>query len=72
LSALTSVAPSPTSCLQVHDRERADSRLGNEDPDRGAVGPRQTNVGEAGKPPQDSTGYGNAYVQKYKQLWGIT
>jgi ribose transport system substrate-binding protein len=32
----------------------------------------ETNVGEAGKPPQDSTGYGNAYVQKYKQLWGIT
>ena len=32
----------------------------------------ETNVGEAGKPPQDSTGYGNAYVQKYKQLWGMT
>jgi ribose transport system substrate-binding protein len=31
-----------------------------------------TNVDQAGKPPKDSTGYGNAYVAAYKKLWGLT
>ena len=30
----------------------------------------ETNVGEAGKPPQDSTGYGNAYVQNTSSSGG--
>lgn len=29
------------------------------------------NVDETGKPPRISTGYGNAYVSGYKQLWGL-
>ena len=31
----------------------------------------KSNVGQAGTPPKDSTGYGNAYVAKYKALWGL-
>ena len=30
-----------------------------------------TNVGQAGTPPKDSTGYGTAYVTAYKKLWGL-
>ena len=30
-----------------------------------------SNVDQAGKPPKDSTGYGNAYVAAYKKLWGL-
>lgn len=29
------------------------------------------NIKDAGNPPQLSTGYGNAYVQGYKKLWGV-
>jgi ribose transport system substrate-binding protein len=32
----------------------------------------KSNVDQAGKPPKDSTGYGNAYVAAYKKLWGLT
>jgi len=31
----------------------------------------KTNVDQAGAPPKDSTGYGNAYAAKYKALWGL-
>lgn len=31
----------------------------------------KSNVAQTGKPPQDSTGYGNAYVAAYKKLWGL-
>lgn len=31
----------------------------------------KSNVGEAGTPPRDSSGYGNAYIQGYKKLWGL-
>jgi ribose transport system substrate-binding protein len=31
----------------------------------------KANVAQAGTPPKDSTGYGNAYVQRYKSLWGL-
>jgi len=32
----------------------------------------KSNVHQAGTPPKDSTGYGNAYVAAYKKLWGLT
>src|SRR6185437_4744154 len=31
----------------------------------------KSNVAQAGTPPKDSTGYGNAYVAAYKKLWGL-
>jgi ribose transport system substrate-binding protein len=31
----------------------------------------KSNVNQAGTPPKDSTGYGNAYVTKYRALWGL-
>ena len=31
----------------------------------------KSNVAQAGTPPKDSTGYGNAYVERYKALWGL-
>jgi ribose transport system substrate-binding protein len=31
----------------------------------------KSNVAQAGTPPHDSTGYGHAYVGKYKELWGL-
>jgi ribose transport system substrate-binding protein len=30
-----------------------------------------TNVDETGSPPRFDTGYGNAYVEGYKRLWGL-
>jgi ribose transport system substrate-binding protein len=30
-----------------------------------------SNVDQTGKPPKDSTGFGNAYVAAYKKLWGL-
>ena len=29
------------------------------------------NVGEAGSPPQDNQGYGDAYISGYRKLWGL-
>ncbi|HZO96130.1 MAG TPA: sugar ABC transporter substrate-binding protein [Gaiellaceae bacterium] len=31
----------------------------------------RSNVAQAGTPPRDSTGYGHAYVDRYKELWGL-
>jgi ribose transport system substrate-binding protein len=31
----------------------------------------KSNVAQTGRPPRDSTGYGNAYVAGYKKLWGL-
>ena len=28
-------------------------------------------VGEAGTPPKDNQGYGDAYIQGYRDLWGL-
>lgn len=30
------------------------------------------NVGEAGTPPSQTSGYGNSYVTEYKKLWGVS
>jgi ribose transport system substrate-binding protein len=31
----------------------------------------KTNIGEAGHPPKNNTGYGTAYVTGYRKLWGL-
>jgi ribose transport system substrate-binding protein len=31
-----------------------------------------SNIAQAGNPPQDSTGYGNEYQQRYRQLWKVS